>query len=247
MRRIIILQLIILLAIISSCKKDHEITEPVNTNPINNVDPDFIFFPTNNACWIINSIYTIPMGSYTFYDTLFLGKDTIMQSRTKDPKSQDFSNAGSLSLKSYKEIIISTLQITTQPDTFNYPRCRYGWFRQDVTGKKIYIPRINSTDNIIYDYLVQNFSLNMNDTTDFTWPDTYGSYIVKEVDSIMFGNKYLKQIRYGTPNTPYIKGEIIQAVNVRAYNIYQQGGSQHPGSIQWIKFIYKGDTLLTQY
>lgn len=168
-----------------------------------------------------------------------------MISVTYDPNSIYWPNADSACTKNYKEITVSTMYISPTFDTsYSQPR-RYGWFRQDVINKKIFSPYLNTNDNSIYENLSLNFNLVMGDTTDFT-PNWSYPLIVKSIDSIAFGNRYLKHISYGPPSFTQSTGEIIQGFDFVAYNL-TNAGNMHPGSPEWKKFIYKTDTLVVTY
>jgi hypothetical protein len=234
-----------LIGLLNGCKKDSPLPIQSETPPINTTDPDFIFFPTKNAMWIIKSNYSTPVGLFNFLDTLYLGKDTLLTSRTIHTHPDQTADADPPSIKSYKEIIITTMTISPTFDTTCSQPYRYGWFRQDVVAKKIYTPRFNTSDNMIYEDLECNFSLQVNDTTDFT-PGWAAPLVVKSIDSIAFGNKYLKHMLIAPPSYTQPTGEIIQAVDIYGWNL-NYGGSNHPGYCEWKKFIYKTDTMLMTY
>ncbi len=236
---------IILIGLISGCRKDPPVSFPPVNNSVNNTDPDFIFYPTKNAIWIIKSNFYTPDGLVNCIDTFRLGNDTSMISQTYDHSSIYWPNADSFSIKNYKEITVSTMYISPTLDTsYSQPR-RYGWFRQDIINRKVFVPYLNTNNNSIYENLKLNFNLVIGDTTDFT-PNWSYPLIVKSVDSIAFGNKYLKQITYGPPSYTQPTGGIMQAFDFVSYNL-TNAGNLHPGSPEWKKFIYKTDTLLMTY
>ena len=219
-----------------SCKKD-----PLEVNPktpISSIDSNFIFYPTKHALWIKKTYLETPIGIFNYLDTISIGKDTLMDTRTLDPRSNYCSDADSLSTKSYLELIVNGMEITPNLDTIYYNH-RYGWFRQDIEGKKIYTPRFHYSDNTIYEDLKYDFSLEIGDT--FFSPNSI--LIVNEIDSIAFGEKFLKHLFYGTSKQSEYSFEVIQGFNITAYNITGQGFTG-TGTREWRKFIYMTDTLV---
>lgn len=236
---------IILVGLINGCKKDPAVSFPSVNNSFSNADTDFVFYPTKNAIWIIKSGFYTPDGLVNCLDTFRLGKDTLMLTETYTPNSIYLPDTDSISLKNYKEITVSTMFISSTLDTSYSQTRRYGWFRQDITNRKVLVPYLNTSNGSIYEELGLNFNLEVGDTADFT-PNWSYPLIVKSRDSIALGNKYLSHITYGPPSYTQPTGEIIQAVDFVSYNL-TNAGNLHPGGREWKKFIYKTDTLLITY
>jgi hypothetical protein len=234
-----LLVLIVLIGLVGGCKKDSPIPVPP-LNPVS-ADPDFIFYPVKNARWITKYYYGMPNGMYYFIDTLLLGKDTTILSRTMHPHAVFWTDCDSASLKTYREVIATTMTISPTLDT-SYSHYRYGWFRQDVAAKKIFTPKRNIYTNLIYEEISYNFSFGLGDTTDFG----YNLYVVRGVDSILFGNRYLKHLLLSLPSSTQITWEIIQCFNLITGSLASEGPI-HPGAKEWKKFIYKTDTLTMTY
>jgi hypothetical protein len=234
--------LIALTILTISCSKEDPVTlQPPTTN---NQSSNFIFYPTKDAIWIIKSHDFYPNGIYVHYDTLSLGKDTVMTSRTLNPNSNLWSDATPPQDKTYLEIVVNTMSISPLQDT-SYSHDRFGWFRQDIYNQKIFTPRLNTNDNVIYEDLRYNFSLNTGDTLDFYTSST--ALIAINIDSVNFGSRHLKRLSYGPPSSSLITGEIIQGFDFAGRKLNGATGISHPGSYIWKKFIYKSDTLLIHY
>lgn len=219
--------------------------DPIVSDPIENKQhPNFSFYPTENALWIEKSSQNTPKGTIYYYDTFYLRKDTFMETRTMDPTSSYYADADSPSLKRYQEIAVRTMEINHDGDTI-YRLNRHGWFRQDISKKKIYTPDLGPAWENVYESLALNFNVKKGDTLEF-FPSTSGTIVVKAIDSIRFNNQFLKQISYGKASNEYITGKYTQAWDLVAESLFVTYDHFTDRKF-WKKFIFGSDTMTVNY
>ncbi|MFC2111084.1 hypothetical protein ACFLQ5_01390 [Bacteroidota bacterium] len=227
-----ILIFIILVGVNLSCKKESPIPLPEEVE----IENDFIFYPTKDAKWILKSNHITPVGTFNFLDTVFIGKDTVMLSMTEN-------DLNTFEFNTYIEMIIHSATISPSLDT-SIIKGRHGWFRQDIKEEKIYTPYLQP-NGVINDYLRLDFKVKLGDTIgyySYNFP-----YVVKEIDSLSFSNRYLTQIMYGPGGqSTSIFDTLTQAVDFRVNGVSIYSGIYHPGIEEWRKFIYRTDTLFVK-
>lgn len=88
---------VVLINLLTGCKQN----PPVHDRNENNQNPGFSFYPTKDALWMEKSSLSTPKGTVYYYDTFYLGKDTLMETKTMEPESSYHSDADSATLKRY--------------------------------------------------------------------------------------------------------------------------------------------------
>ncbi len=224
----------IVIFLLCGCEQS-EISTPTTPN-------SFEFYPTENAVWITKAYLQSPVGTFTFIDTIRFGADTILESRTLFPYSSFWSDSEPPSAKLFHTLVATTMTISPESDTTYSGPYRYGQFTQVAEDKELYVLRTDNSDENHYDDLELQLGKEVGDTMVVThYFNTV--YFVMDIDSIPFGNMYLRKVWYGTVGANEPSGTVTQAVDL------QRIGSSlpHPtGNIQWKKFIYESDTLVIQ-
>ncbi len=233
--------IVISVGLLSNCKK-----EVISPDQPKITDP-FSFYPNKDAIWVIKSYQVSPVSGvrYDYWDTLYFGNDTTMESRTLFHGAKYWAESDPLSMKKYSQILGKSMTTSSDGYLF-YNKYRHGWFRQNEENQTIYTPRINSNENIVYEDLRADFGLEVGDTA---WFLHVNARIVLGYDSILFGDKYLKVLNYGSPDYPnVILGHVTQALDYYARTLYIGNGYGGPsGNFEWKKLIHQSDTLIHYY
>lgn len=233
------------LLVFAACKKDNQEVglDPLKNPPklVNYVDSDFVFFSKKNAKWIISSYLRAQINPTTiatadFIDTFYIGVDTLMDVWIYNPDS-------ARNVKrpiTYTELKASGYITYSGSNNTEFFKQRYGWFRQDVSKRRIYGPVI-SPGNVVDDRLLMDFNLKVGEKLPFGYTGS-GYPSVTLIDSVKFGKKYLRRLETNPTalRTPdIVEGrDFFAVVNPRLHLAT---------AWVWSKFIYKQDTLTTYY
>ena len=235
MKRLLIF-LTIPVSLLFSCSKDSAI--PTN-EPILEEEEILspFFYPESEAKWFIYVEFPSTGESIQYNETLYLGKDTLLKTRTIPDNRTTISDADSATIKQYKKILYSSLYY--DPNGITYQDSgTHGWFRQDKIEQKVYNTRIYAGE--YYEELVVNFNLNVGDTADFI-DEIYSTLLVSSIDSVMLGDIPLKVLNIAGIYTPSISKPYYQALDIYDYDFTN---ITPPGNLIWRKLVYKSDTLL---
>jgi hypothetical protein len=204
----------------------------------------FTFYPTADAIWVFKWRQDAPFvgyPSYLYLDTLYLDKDSSFVTTTRTKVNGQWVSADP-SMKTYQ--LIKGKGVTILPTGEKVHRSyRYTWFRQDSIEEKFYLAAYEEYYDAVNEYLKYDFGLEIGDTI----PYQQGYTIISLIDSVPFGQHFLKRINH---SHGWYEGSYIQGINLQRnyWNVGEPAGPPiNSSSLEWVKFIHGSDTLVLHY